>query len=221
MEVPDREDLCRIIGSAGISGNSRVVLCNAVDNPYRLADAARAAFTLICGGVRSASVLNGGIDGWKNDGFPLSTERTQPSPVRYKSDLRADMVVTRDYVLKRIGSARIVDARDASCYFGAEVDSLAPRPGHIPTAVSIPSPWLWTADGRYRDPAILAEMAENNLGADRSTEIITYCGVGGYGSAAWFVLHELLGYTDVRLYDGSAQEWMSDPENPVRAYTWT
>ncbi len=220
MEVPDRDALCGIIGVAGIGRGSRVVLYHATDDPFRIADTARAAFTLIYGGVRNASILDGGIQGWMEAGLELSAEGAAPIPALYEFDPHRDMVVTKDYVLGRIGAARIVDARDASYYFGESVDALAPRPGHIPTAVSMPSPWLWTPEGRYKETAILREMAEKNLGADRSAEIITYCGVGGYGSVAWFVLHELLGYEDVKLYDGSAQEWMSSPETPVNAYTW-
>jgi len=63
-------------------------------------------------------------------------------------------------------------------------------------------------------------MALGIVGRDKSREIIIYCGVGGYSSTWWFVLTELLGYTDVKIYDGSAQEWTRDPEAPVVKYRW-
>ena len=61
-------------------------------------------------------------------------------------------------------------------------------------------------------------MASAVIGEDASEEIIAYCGVGGYASSLWFVLHEVLGYTDVKIYDGSMQEWTADPEAPLVKY---
>ena len=53
-----------------------------------------------------------------------------------------------------------------------------------------------------------------------SQEIIVYCGVGGYARAWWFVLTQILGYRDVKFYDGSAQDWTRDPEMPLKMYQW-
>jgi thiosulfate/3-mercaptopyruvate sulfurtransferase len=115
------------------------------------------------------------------------------------------MFVPIDYVHKQTGKAIIIDARDASDY----------RAGHIPKAKSLPAPQIWNhnPDGTfiYKDPKTLGKMASSVIDNStdlRSQEIIVYCGVGGYAGAWWFVLTQVLGYDDVRIYDGSAQEWM-------------
>jgi len=64
-------------------------------------------------------------------------------------------------------------------------------------------------------------MAAGVIGKDRDREVIAYCGVGGYASSWCFVLRELLGYHNVKIYDGAAQEWTSDPQAPVVKYSWS
>jgi thiosulfate/3-mercaptopyruvate sulfurtransferase len=61
-------------------------------------------------------------------------------------------------------------------------------------------------------------MASAVLGKDASKEIIVYCGVGGYASSLWFMLHEVIGYPNVKIYEGSIQEWTADPETPLVKY---
>jgi thiosulfate/3-mercaptopyruvate sulfurtransferase len=68
---------------------------------------------------------------------------------------------------------------------------------------------IWNEDGTYKSRRQLQDIVEGAVGAFcRDTEVIVYCGVGGYGSAWLFVLTAVLGYTNVKLYDGSAQEWV-------------
>lgn len=89
-------------------------------------------------------------------------------------------------------------------------------PGRIPTAVNLPTPNLWSittdTEGNaayitYKDVGTLKEMASNVVGRAKGREIIVYCGVGGYTSTLYFVLSKVLGYKNVKFYDGSAQEW--------------
>jgi len=118
------------------------------------------------------------------------------------------MLVAREYVQENIGKALIIDARDADVYFGATVEAFAPKAGHIPGAKSLPAPWIWNADGTFKKTEALRELTSNIIEKDSSREIIIYCGIGGYSSAWWFVLTQILGFKNVRLYDGSAQEWI-------------
>jgi thiosulfate/3-mercaptopyruvate sulfurtransferase len=63
-------------------------------------------------------------------------------------------------------------------------------------------------------------MAHGVVGTDLSQEIIIYCGIAGFSSAWYFVLQEVLGYNDVKIYHGSAQEWTRDPDAPLVSYRW-
>ncbi len=225
MEVPAEADLYNLLGSNGIQKDSTVVVVNVIFNPavppaYPRADATRAALTLLYGGVKNTAILNGGFTKWVNESRALTTDVVAPAPVTYDGKINPAMIATKDYVLKHIGKSTILDARDPDVYFGVTMEPFAPRPGHIPTAKSLPAPWIWNDDGTYKSQEVLGAMASSVMGKRTPKEVIIYCGVGGYGSAWWFVLTQVLGYENVKLYDGSAQEWTADPNAPMVVYKW-
>ena len=220
LELPEVGDLFNTIGSAGIKSNSNVIVVNKTDTPFFLADATRVACTLLYGGVKNVAVLNGGYNKWVKEKKPVSKEIVQPRPVVYKGEVNEAMFVTKDYVQKKLGKSVIIDARAPSDFFGVTQDLFTEKAGHIPSATCLPAPWVWTEKGTYKSIKELREMASGVVGKDTSKEIIIYCGVGGYSSTWWFVLSEILGYTNVKIYDGSAQEWTRDPKAPVVRYSW-
>lgn len=223
LELPEDGVLFNLIGSAGITVDSSVVVVHkTVDPPrppfYPLADACRVADTLIYAGIANAAILDGGHDKWAGEKKALSTDLIVPLPVKYQGKTDKEMFVSREYVQERIGKSLILDVRDADVYFGVTIEPPAPRAGHIPGAKSLPTPWVWNADGTYKSPEVLREMASGILGEDVSGEIIIYCGVGGYASTWWFILTQMLGYRNVKFYDGSAQEWVRYHE--MVKYKW-
>jgi thiosulfate/3-mercaptopyruvate sulfurtransferase len=229
MELPAVEDLFATIGSAGISGDSLVVIVSrTVDSEagpavYALAGATRVAATLIYAGVENVAILDGGHDKWLAEGRSVSTDVIEPMPVTYEGEVNEAMFVSRDYVATKMRGLIIVDARDADVYFGVTLEPWATA-GHIPGAGCLPAPWLWNAgEGycTYKDTAVLKDMATGVVGKSFTPrEIVVYCGVGGYASTDYFVLSEVLGYQNVKIYDGSAQEWTADPEAPLNLYMW-
>src|SRR5699024_12374829 len=80
------------------------------------------------------------------------------------------------------------------------------RGGHIPTARSVPWGSAAAEDGRFRSPAELEEIYQSELGFDTATPTIVYCRIGERSAHSWFVLNHLLGFEDVRNYDGSWPE---------------
>jgi thiosulfate/3-mercaptopyruvate sulfurtransferase len=124
-------------------------------------------------------------------------------------------VASKDHVLRRIGKSVIVDTRVPEEYFGA-----TSKQGHIKSAVSLPTPWIFTDEGVFRNERELQRMAEGVLGKNKSKEVILYCDVGGYASTWWFLLTQMLGYQNVKVYDGSIQEWIKDPGAPLTAFSW-
>jgi len=222
LELPAQEQLFDTLSAAGITKHSLVVVINSAARPgvpdsYPRAEAARVALTLVYLGVREVAILDGGITKWMAEGRPLSTEVPTPAPATYRANVRERIFVSKDYVERSIGRSHtvILDARDTEVYNGTVVEPFAPRPGHIPTAKSLPSPLIWNADGTYRSVAELEALASSVIGSCKAKEIIVYCGVGGYASGWWYVLSQVLGYKNVRLYDGSAQEWAADPDAPL------
>lgn len=219
LELPNAEDLFKTIGDAGIDENSKVVIVGKTDNTFALADAARVAFTLIYAGVKNVAILNGGINKWIQEKREITREIIETRAKKYVGKIQSHMVVSKEYVLSRIGRAIIIDARDPDVYFVVNIEPFAPVRGHIPTAKNLPAPWIWEKDGTYRSEDELRSIVSNIIPSTKS-EVIIYCGVGGYATAWWYVLHEILGYENVKVYDGSWQEWIKDPNNPVSVYKW-
>jgi thiosulfate/3-mercaptopyruvate sulfurtransferase len=218
--MPEETDLFNTIGSAGIRGDSLVVVVPKPELPHPLVDATRVADTLLYAGVKNIAVLDGGYDKWVNEGRPISFAIVEPMPVTYTGKVDTAMFVSKEYVQKKIGKAVIVDAREPIEYFGSFMRPLWARAGHIPTAKCLPTLWIWTEEGTYRTIDELREMAFGVVGTDLSKEIIIYCGVGGFSSAWLFLLKQVLGYKNVKIYHGSAQEWTRDPEAPLVSYKW-
>ncbi|MEM3551980.1 MAG: rhodanese-like domain-containing protein [Candidatus Bathyarchaeia archaeon] len=236
MELPEWNDLSALIGGSGIKKDSLVVVVGSTIGNlpptfpptalYNMAGTTRVAVTLLYAGVRNVAVLDGGYEKWVKEGKPTTTDIPSIKPVTYDGKANEEMFVSIDYVKKRPG--KIVDARDPDVYFGVTTELWTAYPGHIPTAKCLPTPWLWNIilkeDGTvdyitYKDVDTLEKMASGVIDKNKNREVIIYCGVGGYASTLYFVLSEVLGYKNVKMYDGSAQEWTGAGE-PVVVYQW-
>ena len=232
MELPEKKALFATIGKAGITGDSIVVIVGRTAGPmavYAIADATRVAITLLYAGIDNVAILDGGFDKWASEGKPTSTDPVQPNSRTYDGNEDKAMFVTKEYVEKVIGKSILVDARDSDAYFGLTQAPWEKRGGHIPTAKSLPSPWLWDlikdkdgvlTYGIYKDSNVAREMASSVIGKDMGKEIIVYCGVGGYASTMYYMLTQVAGYKDVKIFDGSMQVWTDDPKAPVIKYQY-
>lgn len=225
MELPPEEELFELVGDVGITSDSPVVVVGSTSgslNPmtplalYGVAGTDRVAITLLYAGVRNVAILDGGYEKWVADGYSTESGTVTPTPVTYMGEVDETMFVSIEYVENRIGESVIVDARDPEVYCGDVHEPWNTQDGHIPTAKNLPAPELFNIkeDGAgnavyitYKKMGTLKEMVSNAVGNNKNKEIIAYCGVGGYSSAAYFVLSEMLEYINVKIYDGSAQEW--------------
>ncbi len=178
--------------------------------------------------IRSAAEYkNGHIPGSFHAGLdscdqkPITGDSSQPSPGERQGAIHASATASKKYVLSRIGKSIILDSRIPEVYFGLTMESWAQKPGHIQGAVNLPTPWAFSKDGFLRNQGELESMVQAVIGAGKkSKEIIVYCGVGPYANVWSFILTEMLGYKDVRVYDGSMQEWVMDPVGPISLYGW-
>ena len=84
----------------------------------------------------------------------------------------------------------------------------------------MPAAWIFTKEGTFKSKEELEAMAAGIVGTDLSKEIIAYCDTGRLCTGWWFVLREILGYKDVKSYDGSSQEYAKDPNAPMVQYRW-
>ncbi|MGB5178745.1 MAG: sulfurtransferase [Gammaproteobacteria bacterium] len=200
-----------LLSRRGVRRDDLVILYG-YDN-YR--DAARVLWTLTLYGHSNVALLNGGFRAWKKAGLPTDTHITPRQPVVYRAAFHHGLMSTRFHVLLALENPAIaiVDTREAIEYqgFGSQSD----RPGHIPTAINIPSDLnLEVQQGIYyfkSRPALEALYTEL---ADYG-KVILYCNSGCESSTSYLALR-LLGKA-VSIYEGGWSEWGSDPRLPVEA----
>jgi len=226
LELLNKEELFSLIGKTGIKKDSKLVIVNNTDNAHALTDAARVAVTLIYAGINNVSILNGGYSNWIKENRPVSKRSVKQVPVKYRGTINKNIFVNKKYVLNSIGKSILIDARAPECYFGLTDKpfgmkiSFNDRLGHIPTAKCLPTPWIWDEDGTYRNFMDLGGIVASIAGKNKLKEIIIYCGVGGNSAGWWYLLTRIMGYKNVKYYNGSMQEWSKDPETPLVINRW-
>ena len=215
LELPRDEALRDIVGKAGISPASLVVIVTRTETDFGRADATRVAWTCRVAGLENVAVLDGGFSKWARENRAISTDSAAVRALTYTGAIDRSSVASKAYVLNKIKKIIIADNRTPEDYFG-----ISSKSGHIMGAVNLPTPWAFATDGTFRNKEELSSMAAGVLGSDNSKQIVVYCGVGGYASTWWFLLTQVLGYKNVKLYDGSFEEWSKDPKAPVQHYRW-
>jgi thiosulfate/3-mercaptopyruvate sulfurtransferase len=214
-ELPADDDLKDVLSSAGIEPASLIVVVGKVDAPTDRVDSSRVAWTLRYAGVENVSLLSGGYNKWVNDKKPVSTDAVKPRSKPYKGKFNKEYLIKKNEIMSRLGKALIMDCREADFYNGKKKLDFVARLGHIKGAVNLPTSMMYEKDATYKTGNELSAIATPVVGSDLAKEIVIYCDTGKFCSAWWFMLHELLGYKDVKVYDGSMMEWAKDPAAPV------
>lgn len=213
VELPEAGALQQVLRAKGVTPTSRVVVV--YEQPTAFTRAGRAFFTLEWAGLAGqVAVLDGGLPKWVREGRPTATGAGR-TPVPSTLVVRAEPArrATRDDVRAAVGRAgtRIVDARDTVFYQDLR-DNGMPRGGHIASAVSLPYSVVTNADGTLRTREELQQLvAAAGIGAD--DQLVSYCHIGMQASWMYFTLRYL--GRDVRMFDGSFDEWSRDPSLPI------
>jgi len=214
-ELPAPYDLPDLIGLAGINKDSRVVVVGKMDTPTDRVDATRVYWTLKYMGIDNTAILDGGYNKWVSDKKPTSLEAVGTAGAPYKGVVNPNLFVKKDYVLSKLGKAVIVDVREAEFYKGEKKMPFVAKAGRIKGAVNLPTSLVYKSDGTYKSKEELAAIAAPVVGTDKAKEIILYCDTGKFCTAWAIMLADVIGYGDVKVYDGSSQEWLADPTAPV------
>jgi thiosulfate/3-mercaptopyruvate sulfurtransferase len=212
--LPTVPELEKLIGDTGIDENSHVVVVPAGVSYTDFGSAARVYWTLKVVGVKDVSILDGGVAAWKAAGLPLDSGTVAPSPTIFTATLDPSLIAALPQVekIEQSGGATLIDARPASFYSGLEKAPNAQAYGHIPGALDLDSARFYdAATNRLKPTAELAAIAAQVPAGPA----VSYCNTGHWAATDWFVLHELLGRAQVRLYDGSMVEWTADAHRPV------
>jgi len=214
-ELPSWDDLMDTIGNAGIDKSSWVVIVGKTEKVPEQFDMTRVAWTLKSAGVENVSILNGGQNQWLKEGKSVSQEAVRPKAKSFNAPASGSLFVDKAYVASRLGKAVLIDARAPGAYAGKEKLPFVAKLGRIKGSVNLPVGLLYTKDGLYRSKAELAPLAEKAVGSDRNKETLVYCDTGKTATSWAFVLTDVLGYKNVKVYDGSFQEWAMDSQAPT------
>lgn len=219
-DILSKEQLQELFSRSGISADSTLVLYGDFNNWF----AAFAFWVFQYYGVKNVKILNGGRKKWIEEDKPLTKEvpsyqRTTYIAAEPDQSVRAYLDDVRQALGKK-GRVSLVDVRGPKEFTG---EILAPpeyptehaqRGGHIPGAANIPWGQAVRDDGTFKSPEELTQLYESK-GVTKDKDVITYCRIGERSSHSWFVLKYLLGYQNVRNYDGSWTEWGNMVRNPI------
>jgi len=210
-DILAKETFADLVGGAGISEDSTVVFYGDgwIANWFALF----AYWEFSYFGHEDTRVLDGGKEYWVEHDYPLSTEEPNFPAQEYQARgpfegiraYRDDIEQAMEHGLP------MVDVRSPEEFSGeviapADLDETAQRGGHVPGASNVPVASVLNEDGTFKSESELRDLySEAGVTGEEST--ITYCRVGERSSIEWFALSELLGFEDVRNYDGSWTEW--------------
>ena len=217
--ILSRDDCSTLLQKAGINDGTTLILYGDFNNWF----AAFAFWVFEYYGMKNTKIMNGGRKKWLEEDRPISKEipsfpmgnfkPTAPNPA-----LRAFLSQVRESL--ELDKTKRIDVRSPQEFTG-EITAPAEYPtehaqrgGHIPGAVNIPWAKAVNDDGTFKSADELTKLYQT-VGITPEKEIITYCRIGERSSHTWFVLKHLLGYPDVKNYDGSWTEWGNMIDNPI------
>ena len=218
-DLIDKEGMQKLLSDSGISNSTTVILYGDNNNWF----ACWAFWQLKYYGHQDVRIMNGGRIKWELEGKPFVETKTEVDSVPYLAkEPDESLRAYRDQILKALSESVIslVDVRSPDEYTGL---LFAPenvpqegsqRAGHIPGAKNIPWAQATDSDGTFKTYAELLQLYKDN-GITGEGNTVTYCRIGERSSHTWFVLTQLLGYSNVSNYDGSWTEWGSIVGAPI------
>jgi thiosulfate/3-mercaptopyruvate sulfurtransferase len=184
--------------------------------------AAYAFWLLEMYGHKDVKLMDGGRKKWLEENRPTTKDAPKPQKASYKAQApKTELRAKRDQVLQALGNAKnaLVDVRSPAEYSGEimappGLAETAQRTGHIPGAKNVPWAQAVREDGTFKSQQELEELY-GSKGVSKDKEVIAYCRIGERSSHTWFALKHLLGYPNVRNYDGSWTEYGSLIDVPI------
>jgi thiosulfate/3-mercaptopyruvate sulfurtransferase len=218
LHVPTPAEFDKLVEKIGI-GPETTVICYDEWGSYW---ATRFWWVLRYYGHTNTKILNGGWQSWVSAGFPITYKTTNPSPVSkpFESQPHEQYIITQNQLLKDYNSPNwlLIDTRTADEYNGKASRSNK-RLGHVPGAIHLE--WKELIDNAHNKEAVRVfrppedlERIFSNVGITRDKTVVTYCQSAVRATITAFAL-ELLGFPDVRVYDGSMKEWANNDNMPL------
>jgi len=179
------------------------------DDATEFGAAARVYWTLKTAGIGQVSILNGGMASWRAAGLPTAGEPTVPVPTHYQAHFDSRWLATRTQVAEATGQSswRLLDARPATYFRGEQRHPAARTPGTLVGARNVEhTVWFVAGTAELAAPQAIRATAQR-LGVDADAPTVSFCNTGHWAATQWFVLSEVLGGREVRLYPESMVDW--------------
>lgn len=211
-ELRDLAEYTRLLQQLGIDAQTPVVVVHEGTNPADMGAATRVYWTLKSLGVQDVAVINGGFRAWQAAGLPVTTDPAEIASSQYQPAWQARWRVTTEEVetLVRRGDGNLIDARPVSFYRGMR--ATLGRPGTLPGASNLHYE-SWFDGDRLAPLSALADVLAAHPATDAPVTV-SFCNTGHWASINWFVLSELLGVENTRLYAESVAGW-SELDRPM------
>ena len=208
-ELPSLEKLTKLVQRLGLKPEAHVIIASSGKDASDFGAAARVYWTLKVLGLQNLSVLNGGLKAWQAADFDLDTRAVSATASTYVPTLNQNMIATRAEVASSVqsGKAQLIDARPTAFYEGSTRHTAAKVPGTLKGAVSLEhSTWFAPNSSQIVSDSEVKKLALASP-VKNDQEVISFCNTGHWAATNWFVLSELLGQPNVKLYAGSMVDW--------------
>jgi thiosulfate/3-mercaptopyruvate sulfurtransferase len=209
-ELPALNKLTELVQGLGLTPQTHAVIVSSGANDTDFGAAARVYWTLKVLGLEHLSILNGGIKAWKAAGLGLSTELPQVAKSDFTPSINQKLFISQQQLAKDAQSSRavLVDARPSDFFNGETRHVAAKTPGTLPGAVNVAhSVWFKPGTSQVLDADQAKSIAAKFNLANTDKEVVSFCNTGHWAATNWFVLSELVGDKDVKMYAGSMVDW--------------
>ena len=216
--LPSEAEFQTLVRKLGVSQDSHVVFVPAGVNSTDFGSSARAYWTFKVFGHEKVSILNGGYAAWKAT-YPNRIEQGAPiAPATgdFIAQFQPQGYISMADVAKAVGKdsgITFLDGRNEAQYFGEAKHPKAASAGRIPGAQLLFQETAYDVSANRLKSATELESLYAEVATDQP--VISYCNTGHWAATNWFVLSEVLGHKDTKLYDGSMVEWAASAGNPL------
>jgi len=206
--IVTQEEIAKAMGAKGVSEKKTIVVYDEGAGKY----AARVYWILKYMGAPNVKILDGGLMAWKASRKPVTKNPTTIKPATFTSFVNSSIFASMSDIQAAIGNPKIVlvDLHEAALFTGKDPKGK----GRIPGSVNVDHTTLLDAKGLYK-PKTDMQKIFSDVGATSDKTVIVFCSSGARASKGYFAMRSILGYPNVKVYDGGLNEWVATPSNKV------
>jgi thiosulfate/3-mercaptopyruvate sulfurtransferase len=214
-ELPEIKKLTALVQGLGLTPDTHAVIVSSGANDTDFGASARVYWTLKVLGLQHLSILNGGVKARQQAGLKLDNNPVAVAPSQFVPAVNTSYLMTRSELAQEIKSnkAVLVDARPTEFFKGDTRHAAAKLPGTLEGAVNVAhSSWFKPGTSQMVSATDAKSVAAKYNLEQPDQEIVSFCNTGHWAATNWFVLSELVGDKNVKLYAGSMVDWTQAPE---------